>query len=239
MADRISIYDVSNPLYFNWILLLIFAGSMCITIAFHTYRHWQQLTFSKKAPVLASVFVVKAALLFLDLITQSLLLYSVLVHFGVNLFGSANIVIPITLSIFVASPIITLVTNSLVNLPLHFTFISLRLRLSGHVEGFWRIFSSASHQALEHWFVLICGFGGLYIFSMTFWVLSVITSSEALDINTLVVGQYFDIGTTSVLTRIIQLNVVCNYGVGVISAILFWAFKFFSLIWTFAKAVIN
>lgn len=205
---------------------------------FHTFRRWKLLTFSKKAPVLGWLLVIKALLLLLDVATQGLFLYCVLVRFSSNIFKSNGAAIPVMLSIIISSPFITLATNSLINIPLHYWFLKLKLRSNQVKEtiSFKRILKSAFYQSFHHWMVVLCGLGGLYVFAATFWLLQVVKNPSILIDITSVSGvsnvySFLQIGSNSYLAILVQINVICNYGVGVLTAICFWVLTLLSIVY--------
>jgi hypothetical protein len=213
--------------YFNrsWILLLVFAASFVFNILFHTFRRWRLLTFSKCAPTLAWLFVVKALLLTLDIVTQALLLYSVLKRFGDLLFKNNEAAIPIMLTILIVSPIVTLSTNSLINIPLHYFFLKLKLtknKVNKDVSIF-RTLKSAFFQSFHHWLVVCCGVLALFIFVCTFWLIQVIYDPST-EFTTTNAVSFFQYGSEKRLVLLVQLNVACNYGVGVVTAVVFWIY---------------
>ncbi|KAJ3059312.1 hypothetical protein HK102_010061, partial [Quaeritorhiza haematococci] len=80
------------------------------------------------ARILALFVVLKGLLLCFDLITNGLFLYEALVYRKLGLFetGSDN-TIALVLSVVAVSPLVTLTTNALVNLPLHFFYLRMQL----------------------------------------------------------------------------------------------------------------
>jgi hypothetical protein len=192
------------------------------------------LTFSKKAPTLAGLFVIKALLLTLDIVTQALLLYSVLQHFEDSLFKSTEAAIPIMLTILIMSPIVTLSTNSLINIPLHYFFLKLKLKLNkvNKDVSIFRTLKSAFFQSFHHWLVVFCGLLGFFIFVCTFWLIQVIDNTvPSTEISTMNAASFFQYGCQKRLVLLVQLNVVCNYGVGVFTAVVFWIYTILSVVY--------
>lgn len=112
--------DWHNPVYENWILLLIYASSLVIHVGFHTWRRCNHLVKKKSSVSLAWLFLIKSLLLLIDLLVQGLFLYSILVHFSAFVFNVSGSAIPIALSVIIISPIVSTCSNSLINLPLHY-----------------------------------------------------------------------------------------------------------------------
>jgi hypothetical protein len=132
------------------------------------------------------------------------------------------------LSIIIASPIITLSTNSLINMPLQYWFLQLKLRLNNVKEAvpIGRILRSAFYQAFHHWLVIVCGWGAVYVFLSTFWLIEVVRHQDhQTQLSTEAVASFFQVGSSMALVRLVQLNAVCNYGVGIATAAGFWISK--------------
>ena len=222
LGDRISLLDLNNPLYINWVLLVIYATTLCFTILFHAFRRWFLLATKKRSPALGIWFIFKCVLLLLDLATQGLFLYSTLVFYGIDIF-KPNPVLNVVLSIVVASPYISTIVNSVINLPIHFSFLKLKLDVAGIGESvsFIRIFKSAVNQAFTHWFVIFAQLPAIYIVAGTFWVRQILGSP--IDLNTAFdVRDFFRLDSNLFLNTLIQFNVVLNFGTGVAAGALFW-----------------
>ncbi|KAJ1340516.1 hypothetical protein BSLG_004901 [Batrachochytrium salamandrivorans] len=123
VANPLARDSISNSL----VLLVLFGFTLFYTIMFHAFRLWRVITFSKKSPVLGMLVILKAVLLLFDVLTNALLLYQVLVFSGLDLLAAERH-LQLMLAVAVPSPIVTLTTNTLLNLPLHFMVLRLQLR---------------------------------------------------------------------------------------------------------------
>lgn len=145
-------------------LFIAFAATLICTIFFHTGRLTITL-FRKKSAYLLGVFVlVKAVLLILDLTANGILLYETLIYKKMDIFGMDKLT-SYLLSVIVPSAIVTLTTNALVNLPIHYTYI--RMQLQGKIDqstgqqgesvNFIRILRSALSKTFHPFIVVFFG----------------------------------------------------------------------------------
>ncbi|KAI8906716.1 hypothetical protein EDD86DRAFT_248312 [Gorgonomyces haynaldii] len=229
LGERLSFLEWSKPMYQNYVLLVLYGVTLAYTILFHALRRWALLVFSKKAPTLATFFVIKCLLLIMDLVTQGLLLYSVLVYYGLQLFGDA-VALRLAISIVFLSPMVTLATNSLVNFPIHFYFMKLKLVMNGFFESVsWhRLFKSASQKTFQHPFVVFNGILSIYVFASTFWILSTINGTTLDSFSQ--VSTFLQIDSKTMITRLVQVNILANYGFGILSTIVFWVYTLLTLL---------
>jgi hypothetical protein len=205
---------------------MLFVVTLVCTMLFHMVRKCFELTVRLKATVLGVIFAAKSMLFTFDLIVQALLLYSLLVHLGSSIFqGSRDLTLMLMIIVF--SPVVTMTTNSLVNLPLHYAFIKLKLDINGESSvGFKRIFRAALDRAFSHWAVIACDLLAIFIFICTFWLLQILhTSNSDLPQTFDQVKSFFGLGSSDTLTKMVQINVMCNYGIGIITGLVFWGLK--------------
>lgn len=122
------------------------------------------------------------------------------------------------LSIFIASPLVTLANNSLVNFPMHYFFLRLKLREHGVMEkvSIRRMIRSAVYSSFQHWLVVLCSAAAVYIFVSTFWVLSAIDGQ-----NGFAYGQKGSFVKSKTLNILVLVNLAFNFVVGMVTSVLF------------------
>jgi hypothetical protein len=138
--------DWANPVYSNFVQLILWGISIAATILFHTVLRFHFFSFKYKTPSLGFMIIVKVLLLLMDMCASSLFLYCFLVNLGVNIFGTSQD-IPLMLSIMAASPVISTVGNSLINIPLMYAFSRLQKSISAKdalKSAFEKVFSPSS-----------------------------------------------------------------------------------------------
>jgi hypothetical protein len=158
--------------------LYIQAGSILYTIMYHAGRLFTILAFKKKAALLGFIILFKALLLIWDVFTNGLLLYEVLIPNGITLCSSPSKPVTLVLAVISVSPLVTLGTNVIVNVPLHFTFLRFLLNKPnvkdaeadaapytclGESVSFWRVLKAALRKAF-HPIISVCCFHFCFFF---------------------------------------------------------------------------
>ncbi|KAJ3118919.1 hypothetical protein HDU96_006570 [Phlyctochytrium bullatum] len=146
LSTKVTLNNVTDPKIYNYVQLILFGITALYIILFHAVRLLRVLAFEKKAPFLAALVVLKALLLCWDIMTNSLLLYETLVSRGTQLFAP-NHTVNLVLSVAIPSPLVTLTTNVLLNLPLHYFF--LRMQLNGLAEQAAKAGAAKGNEAAE------------------------------------------------------------------------------------------
>jgi hypothetical protein len=231
----------------NLTILIIFCVTLLITVVLHTLRLSRTLI-SKSAFTLTFIVWVKVLLLLFDLATNSLLLYSVLVFQQQYLF-ELNVFVNLVLAIFAGSLMVTLSTNVLVNLPLHYTHIRMSLRgkilhdgRRGESVSVIRVLRAAAAKTFHPFIFSI--FGTYAIFS-TGALVYILYKIYNLDYNQ--VATTFTSGLTSgstlfsdpqnqqkLMEALVTINFFLNYVFGVTFGVLYWIFqllRMFTSIW--------
>jgi hypothetical protein len=144
--DDITLSDISRNS--NLALLILFALTFAFTILFHSARLASMLLRrsggASGSMTLAILVIMKACLLLYDTLSNSLLLYETLASRKLDLFVPSTLT-SLCLSVVTPSAIVTLSTNVLVNLPLHYTHLSIlvhRARVSGSGRNSQQLSSS-------------------------------------------------------------------------------------------------
>lgn len=108
----------------NLILLWIFVGSIVFVLLSHYIRLLFGFAKKKDSKFLISSITAKFLLLLLDITTQSLFLYNVLVTMGDSMF-EINSITGLTLSVVCSSPFASVMSNFVVNFFLHFGYLKM------------------------------------------------------------------------------------------------------------------
>ncbi|KAJ3261969.1 putative choline transporter, neither null mutation nor overexpression affects choline transport [Boothiomyces macroporosus] len=139
----INIQDWANPKYHNYILLLLWGLSALITIIFHAAHRCYYIGFQHQAPALAITLTLKALLFAFDLYSNGLFLYIFLVSLGTKLFES-TLYMSLLLTAISLSPIVSNISNSLINIPLLYYYERLDKQYSRSTllkKAFEKVFS--------------------------------------------------------------------------------------------------
>ncbi|KAJ3307792.1 hypothetical protein HDU76_004366 [Blyttiomyces sp. JEL0837] len=243
--------DISSPEYHNFNQLMLYVTSIIYTIMYHALRLTKMLAIDKKAIALALLVLAKAFLLLWDIFTNSLLLYEALVFEGVNV-CRLDQTMRLVLSVIVVSPILSLTTNVLINLPLHFTFLRLQLStrsdpktgLRGSDVPFFRVLKSALKKTFHPLISAIFGTYVIYaICALTAVLIRLSVFNPLEDIKQghrpegiIPSSGFFGWSQSStpngtltsvdngpsVLLGMIWVNVVANYMFGAITGLFYW-----------------
>ncbi|KAJ3415936.1 hypothetical protein HDV05_003777 [Chytridiales sp. JEL 0842] len=239
--------DVTSAKYWNFIQLLIFVASIVSTVLFHAFRLLQTLI-KKRAVGLGLLVVLKSFLVLWDILTNNLLLYTLLTTQGVQLFQT-NIPTRILLSIVVVSPAVTLATNVLVNLPLNYSFLKMQLQKLDNTEEIkgWRVWKGALRRTFEPVVWGVCGTFTLYsLFGIIYTLTQLNYFNPIQDIQNgtfpsgiLPTSTFFGWANNNadanagdvegvqkgyVLIGMVWVNVVANYLVGSLAGVGYWVF---------------
>nr|KAJ3418967.1 hypothetical protein HK105_007572 [Polyrhizophydium stewartii] len=239
--------DVGNPEHNNFVLMIVYILSVLYTVLFHTGRLWRAVTFTRRAPLLGALVVVKALLLLFDLATNALLLYQVLVFSKLRLLALDRPV-QLMLAVIIPSPLVTLTTNTLINLPTHYAMLRMQLSgksdpetgESGDAVPAWRVLKAATRRTFHPIVVLVFGTYAAFATVALFVLVGTLLGFDPVaDIRAGTVPQgviptsgFF--GSTSgagglksganILLAMVWLNLVANYLVGVVSALAYWTY---------------
>ena len=233
--DAFQISDYNSPKVRSLALAGLFGVSVVYVILFHALQLWHVLMFKKRSPTLGLLVTIKALLLIFDILTNSLLLYAVLVNKGVNI-CSQDWPTQLILAIVIPSPIVTLTTNSLINTPMHYFFLKMQLKdkqdpetgESGANVSFSRILSAALRKAFHP--VIEIVFGPYTLFSCTAMliVLSVVidhvktTSFQDAQISSGIIpnaGIFSFKDSSHTILTMAWTNFSINYLFGILSAV--------------------
>ncbi|EGF80352.1 hypothetical protein BATDEDRAFT_24849 [Batrachochytrium dendrobatidis JAM81] len=239
--------DFTNPQNSSLILLVLFGIALFYTVMFHTIRLWRVTTFVKKNPILGILVVIKAMLLLFDILTNALLLYQILVYSGLRLL-SADRQLQLMLAVVVPSPIITLTTNTLLNLPMHFTMLRVQLQgkrdsitgQSGDSVDAGRVFRTAMRRTFHPAIVIVFGSYATFSTVALFILLGIMLGFDPIaqiqaghvPPGVIPTSGFFGWGGgqdglysgSNVLLGMVWVNLVSNYLVGVLSALAYWTF---------------
>ncbi|KAH6588964.1 hypothetical protein BASA50_010385 [Batrachochytrium salamandrivorans] len=239
--------DFSDPHNSSLVLLVLFGFTLFYTIMFHAFRLWRVITFSKKSPVLGMLVILKAVLLLFDVLTNALLLYQVLVFSGLDLLAAERH-LQLMLAVVVPSPIVTLTTNTLLNLPLHFMVLRLQLRgrrdtvtgECGENVRVMRVLHTATRRTFHPLIVLVFGSYAAFSTVALFIIMGVMlgfdpiaqVKSGAVPIGVIPTSGFFGWGGghggllsgSNILLGMVWVNLVSNYMVGVLSAFGYWTY---------------
>ncbi|KAI8919643.1 hypothetical protein BC831DRAFT_480595 [Entophlyctis helioformis] len=241
---RFRFEDVTNPSYSSFVLLVVFGITLLYTILFHAFR--------VAVPTLGVFVILKALFLIFDILTNALLLYQVLLYSGLRLLAN-DVHLQLMLSVVVPSPVITLTTNTLINLPMHFAFLRMQLQgksdpetgQRGETISPWRLLRAATRRTFHPLIVLLFGSYAAYMSVALFMLLGLMLGFDpvaqikggAVPQGVLPTTGFFGWGGddsnrgallsgTNILMGMVWLNLVINYLVGVVSAIGYWTFAF-------------
>lgn len=215
--NGINLQNWSDPAYSNFVQLVLWGVSIAGTLLFHTFLRIRFFTIKYNAPGLAMVIFVKSLLLLFDMVASSLFLYCFLVSLGVDLFGKSPD-IPLMIGIMVASPIISTVCNTLVNLPLMYTFGRLEKGKSHHEclkQAIDKVFSPAS--------LVLVSFNAFYIIVMAYLLNKLQLISVTPQVDTLV--NLVTWNPKQAVIWIISFNYALNYLIGMAFTLLYWSLK--------------
>lgn len=211
--------DWANPVYSNFVQLILWGVSIAGTLLFHTILRFHFFSFKYKTPTLGFMIIIKAVMLLLDMCASSLFLYCFLVSLGINIFGTSPD-IPLMLSIMAASPIISTVGNSLVNVPLLYAFGRLKKGVSSTdalKKAFAKVFAPGSLflAALTAFYIVVTA----YLLNQLH-IITISTSSSAADLVNFVTWN-----PTQSVVWLISVNFALNYVIGMAFTIAYWSVK--------------
>ncbi|KAJ3036303.1 hypothetical protein HDV00_002830 [Rhizophlyctis rosea] len=241
-----TLSNIRSSKYHNFVLLLLFTATLTYTIIFHSIRLLRALS-KKGATLLGVIVVIKGLCLLLDLFTNGAMLYEVLVYRGKDFLRLNQWTAGMMLSVVVVGPVVTLVVNALVNLPLHYLFLSLQLHLiSSPPQPLTRILPTALRKTF-HPYTLPIFLVALYLLIAILLVLGQLRSFSPLDaiaqghIPSQMVPNsgFFGWGSggsgdrRDVMFGLVWLDLVVNYGVGVAVTGVYWVWRGVRGVWGF------
>ncbi|KAL6602186.1 hypothetical protein LY90DRAFT_678022 [Neocallimastix californiae] len=118
----LNIYDL------NQVSLILFLISLYSSLILYAIRIDMAILSRSNSFGLAAVVIVKVILMIIDITTNLILLYEYLVTLGTEIFTFNSITL-ILFSILLFSFIVTLCTNVVVNLPLHYFFLRMGIKI--------------------------------------------------------------------------------------------------------------
>jgi len=126
VIPSINIYDL------NQVSLVLFVLSLISELTLYALRIDYAILSRSNSFVLAFIVIIKVVLMTVDITTNLLILYEYLVTLGTEIF-TLNGMTVILLSVLLFSFIVTLCTNVIVNIPLHYFFLrmGIKIRLDG------------------------------------------------------------------------------------------------------------
>jgi hypothetical protein len=232
--SKSSIPFLSDPSSKNQALLVVFCITLLFIFSLHTFRLSRLLVIEQKNVKLAIFVAVKTVLLALDVATNGILLYVVLTFQGENLFRVQPLTF-IVLSVIAASPAVTLTTNVLVNLPLHYFYLRMQLSkiqvilqdadgVKRQVDGADVAFSLVLKAALRKTFhpLITSIFGTYALYSVGCLGYTLFRLGYHLTSDSLRFPGFASYDLTSMLFGLLWANVACNYLVGVVTGIIYW-----------------
>lgn len=207
--------DWSNPVYNNYVQLLLWSIFIVATMIFHTVIRVKFFAVHYYSPALGFMIVLKALLLLFDMVASSLFLYTFLVSLGGDLFG-ASPDIPLMLSIMITSPFISTACNSFINLPLLYLFDRLQKKSAFEVlkNVLKRLFSPLA---------TLLYISVLYYVAVTAYLLARL-NLITLDGKQLAnfVGLVVVWSPQRIVVALTVTNLAVNYLVGILFLILYW-----------------
>lgn len=210
----------SDPVYSNFVQLILWGISIAATLLFHTFLRIRFFTVKYHAPSLGLVIGVKSLLLLFDMCASSLFLYSFLVSLGIEIFGSSPD-IPLMIGIMVASPVISTVCNTLVNIPLMYTFGQLEKGTSSQ-----ECLKKAMEKVFSPFSLILSIFDAFYIVVMAYLLNKLRLISITPQLDTLVNLVAWNPKQTVIW--IISFNYALNYLIGMAFTLVYWSLK---IIW--------
>ncbi|KAJ3349946.1 hypothetical protein HDU91_006321 [Kappamyces sp. JEL0680] len=205
----------NNPKYSNFVQLVLWMASIGLTMMFHSALRLRFFAKQYQAWSVGWMIVLKALLLLLDMISGSLFLYTFLVSLGIGIFGTSPD-IPLMLAINITAPLVSTLCNSLINIPLLYTFGRIEKgKLSSQVirETLAKIFSPISLLlsvfALFHIVVIAYLLNRLKLITLDNQVATITASFTQWDPRQAVVW-------------LIAVNYVLNYLVGFAVTMVYW-----------------
>lgn len=204
-------------------LLYLFVASLAFTLVFHSVKLSYRLASEKGALTLAILVLVKAVLLGFDIATLSYLLYEMLVVNGTSLLNPGNSNVAMMVSIAGPSPLVSLLTNSLVNVPLYYCFLRMKMRgkrdvktmQSGESIGVWRVVRASVAKSMHPLVSSI--FGSYQIYAVV--AMLVCYNSVYGSVNWIGVP-----GTSTYATfnSMFWINLIVNYFPGALVSTFYW-----------------
>ncbi|KAJ3049054.1 hypothetical protein HK097_009905 [Rhizophlyctis rosea] len=243
---QFSLDNLTSSKYHNLVLLLLFCVTLTYTILFHAVRLFRLLAFKKDATLLGAVVLVKGVFLLLDLFTNGAMLYEVLVWRGKDFLRLNNWVFGIMVSVVSLGPVVTLIVNALVNLPLHYAFLQLQLQnLKTSTKVSRARLLPTTLRKTFHPFLLPVFLYALYCIIGIILVLGQLRSFDPFEQiaqghmpKEMVPGTGFfgwgsgGGGGVDVMFGLVWLDLVVNYGIGVAIVGVYWVWRLISVVWT-------
>jgi hypothetical protein len=199
-------------------------------LLFHAIRV-ARLLIKKNAWTLSCLVITKSIFLSFDMIVGALFLYEVLVYEQLNLFKNSPL-IAMALSIVIPSWIVSLSNNALVNFPLHYSFMRMKLNdkvdsRTGEKGAFlsWnRVALAAAKKTFHPLTMAVMGTYACWTIVGYSWVFRWIrTQPGSFDVSTLTLFIENYNWKKDALVFLVGVNVFVNYAAGTFCSIVFWA----------------
>ncbi|KAJ3315643.1 hypothetical protein HDV04_002057 [Boothiomyces sp. JEL0838] len=214
----INIQDWANPKYHNYILLLLWGLSALITIIFHAAHRCYYIGFQHQAPALAITLALKALLFAFDLYSNGLFLYIFLVSLGTKLFES-TLYMSLLLTAISLSPIVSNISNSLINIPLLYYYERLDKQYSRSTllkKAFEKVFSPIT--------TLMVLLGVFYSCVMIYLLVQLQILSPTSP------GDLIRWNPQSWITFMVGVNLLANYLIGIGFTLTYYTLRFVRLL---------
>ncbi|KAJ3326205.1 hypothetical protein HDV06_000081 [Boothiomyces sp. JEL0866] len=213
-----NIQDWANPKYHNYILLLLWGCSALLTIVFHAAHRCYYIGFQHEAPALAATLVIKSLLFAFDLYSNGLFLYIFLVSLGTQLFDN-TLYISLLLTAISLSPVVSNISNSLINIPLLYYYERLDKQYSRSTllkKAFDKVFSPVTTLMV----LLAMFYSAVIIYLLVqLQILSPTSPADLIKWN-----------PQSWITFMVGVNLLANYLIGIAFTITYYALRFIGLL---------
>ena len=209
-----SIDKWNDPKYANLVQLVLWAISAGAISIFTSITRSIQLWRSRKSHTLVLIFNIKVLMLLFDQFSGCLLLYTYLISLGKSLFSS-NANTALLLSVIILSPFTGMLSNTIVNLPLLYSFYRTKSNGPTRMEVLKKaIVRTFSPMALL--FTLLA----IYNTSVTIFILNKL---QLIDVTRELanIGEILAWNPQRIALWFVCINLVINYIAGVVTTIAF------------------
>ncbi|KAJ3395202.1 hypothetical protein HDU92_006099 [Lobulomyces angularis] len=220
----VSPEDLNSPLLQNRILLGVFCLTLTITILSNGIRLFGIMK-KRKAKILGCLVIFKTLLLVFDIFINGFFLYIALVPKTKDLFSVTDPNTIFALMVVVPSPIVSMVSNSVVNLPLHYYYLKMtkgeadeenkeKVKNTNDFGEEDNFFKKAVYQTFNKYSVGIFGLYGIWsCFAMYF----TLTQLDLISAETLIQESISAVEgrPSKIIILLVWINVALNYALGV------------------------